>query len=105
MWNEPGRKVLRRIPRFYESEGIPLKNKPIYLHFFIGGCDWYISEYDGDDLFFGYAILNNDADLGEWGYVSFEELRRIRISPGFEVDCEVFIEPVKASGIEKIRIS
>ena len=65
---------------------------------------WYIAEYDGDDLFFGYAVLNDDLELGEWGYVSFQELRRIRIPPGFEVDCEVYIEPVRASEIEKIRI-
>ena len=32
----------------------------LYLHFFIGGCDWYVAEYDGDDLFWGYVILNND---------------------------------------------
>jgi hypothetical protein len=104
MWKEPAREVLRRIPGLYQTEEIPLRDKPIYLHFFIGGCDWYVAEYDGHDLFFGYAILNSDTELGEWGYISFEELRRIRIPPGFEVDCEVFIEPVKASGIEKIRV-
>jgi len=38
MWNEPAREVLRRIPRLYETEGIPLKDKPVYMHFFIGGC-------------------------------------------------------------------
>jgi len=42
---------LDRIPRLYETENVPLKDKLIYLHFFIGGCDWYIAEYDGEDLF------------------------------------------------------
>ena len=103
MWNEPTPQQLAKLPRLYETEDIPLKEKPIHLHFFIGGCDWFISEYDGDDLFFGYAILNNDFENGEWGYVSFEELKGIKIPPGIEVDCEVFDQPRKASEFGKIR--
>jgi len=57
---------------------IKLKDKRNYLHYFIGRCDWFISEYDGEDLFFGYAILG-DSRFGEWGYISLEELRQIRI--------------------------
>ena len=54
----------------------------------MAGCDWYIVEFDGDDLFFGYAILNGDLDCSEWGYVSFSELKSIKV--GFlEVDCEL----------------
>ena len=49
-------------------------DKLIHLHFFIGGCDWYICEYDGDDLFWGYAYLN-DPQNAEWGYISFPELK------------------------------
>ena len=105
MWNEPTPEQLARIPRLYEAEDIPLREKPIHLHFFIGGCDWYISEYDGENLFFGYAILNNDLEMGEWGYISFEELKGIRIPPGFEVDCEVFDAPRKVSEFVKIKFN
>ncbi|MFH1886978.1 MAG: DUF2958 domain-containing protein [Pseudomonadota bacterium] len=64
-----------------------MEEKIIHLHFFIGGCDWFIAEYDGQDLFFGYAVLNGDYDNAEWGYVSFAELKSVKI--GFlEVDCE-----------------
>jgi hypothetical protein len=59
MWNEPAIELLDRIPRLYETEGKLLRDKLIYLHFFIGGCDWYVAEYDGEDLFFGYAIIGN----------------------------------------------
>jgi len=103
MWNEPTQEQLAKISRLYETEDVPLREKPIYLHFFIGGCDWFVSEYDGEDLFFGYAILNNDVEMGEWGYISFEELKAIRIPPGFEIDCEVFDPPGKASEFDKIR--
>ena len=82
---------------------IKLKDKRNYLHCFIGRCHWFISEYDGEDVFFGYAILG-DSRFGEWGYISLEELRQIRIPPGIEVDCELFDPPLKASEIDEIRI-
>jgi len=103
MWNEPTKEQLAKIPKLYETEKTPLRDKMIYLHFFIGGCDWYIAEYDGD-LFWGYAILNGDFDMAEWGYISLEELKSIKIPPGFEVDCDLYWEVRKASEIEKIRI-
>ena len=104
MWNEPTREQLSKLPRLYETEKFPLKDMPIHLHFFIGGCDWYIAEYDGEDLFWGYAILNNDLEMAEWGYISFQELKDLKIPPGFEIDCERDWNVTKASEIEKIRI-
>ena len=56
MWNIPSKERLAKIPRLYETEHVLLKDKLIYLHFFIAGCDWYIAEYDGRDLFFAFAI-------------------------------------------------
>ena len=105
MWNEPTPERLAKIPRLYETEDVPLREKPVHLHFFIGGCDWYISEYDRDDLFFGYAILNNDLEMAEWGYISFRELKEIKINGWLEVDCELeeYWKVRKASEIERIR--
>ena len=70
MWNTPGEEQLNRIPRLYETENTPAEEKLIYLHFFIGGCDWYIAEYDGGDLFFGFAILNGDDENAECGFIT-----------------------------------
>ena len=104
MWNVPTKERLERIPKLYETEQIPLKEKMIHLHFFIAGSDWYIAEYDGHDLFWGYAILNGDYQMAEWGYVSFMELRDLSIN-GIEIDCELpeYWKIRKASEIEKIR--
>lgn len=103
MWNEPTKEQLAKLPKLYETEKVQLKDKPIYIHLFIGGSDWFICEYDGEDLFFGYAILG-DNTFGEWGYMSFMELKQIMVQPGIEVDCELFDPPLKASEIEEIRI-
>ena len=104
MWSEPTKEQLSKIPKLYETENTPLRDKLIYLHFFIGGCDWYIAEYDEEDLFWGYAILNGDYDMAEWGYISFEELKSIKIPPGFEIENDIYWEVRRASEIEKIRI-
>jgi len=103
MWNTPSKERLARIPRLYDSENTPLQEKQIYLHFFIGGCDWYVAEYDGKDLFFGYAILNNDYQMAEWGYFSFAELKALSFS-GIEIDCEheEYFPVRKASAIDPI---
>ena len=107
MWNTPNKERLAKIPKLYQTENIPLKDKLIYLHFFIGGCDWYVAEFDGEDLFWGFAILNNDLQNAEWGYISLSELKGIKLNGWVEVDCET--EDVwqirKASEIDKIRIA
>ena len=53
--NEPTKEQLAKLPKLYETEKSPLKDKPIYFHFFIGVCDWFVSEYDGEDLFLAMA--------------------------------------------------
>ena len=105
MWNEPSKERLSKIPGLYETEDVPLKDKGIWLHFFIFGSDWYVCEYDGEDLFFGFAILNNDYQMAEWGYVSFKELKEITVN-GIEIDCELeeFFKPRRAVEIDNIRI-
>ena len=101
MWNTPNKERLAGVPKLYETENIPLKDKLIHLHFFIGGCDWYISEYDGEDIFWGFAILNNDFLNAEWGYISFSDLKDIKLNGGFEIDSETW-KMCKTSEIEKI---
>jgi hypothetical protein len=64
---------------------VPLKDKIIHMRFFLGGSEWLIAENDGNDIFFGYAILNGDYENGEWGYVSFLELTQLKMVPEIEV--------------------
>jgi len=103
MWNVPTREELDRIPRLYQTEHITLKDKLIYLHFFIGSCDWFIAEYDGEDLFWGYAILNDDHDMAEWGYLSFTEMKEVKIRGWLEIDRDINWQIRKASEIDLIR--
>ncbi|MBN2059921.1 MAG: DUF2958 domain-containing protein [Deltaproteobacteria bacterium] len=104
MWNIPTKERLAKIPRLYETEHINIRDKMIHLHFFIGSCDWYAAEYDGEDLFWGFAILNGDLQNAEWGFVSFNELKNIKIDGWLEIDCELedFFPIQRASEVVRI---
>lgn len=102
MWNKPNKEDLDKIPRLYETENIPLKDKVIHMHFFLGGCDWYIAEYDGKDLFWGYAILNGDTKNAEWGYISFKELIELNVYR-IEVDRDLHWESKPVREIQVIK--
>jgi len=102
MWNEPTQEQLDSIPRLYGTEHIPLKDKVIYLHFFIGGCDWFIAESDGTDICFAFAYLG-DMQNAEWGYISLNELKSVRVAGCYEVDNDIYWTPKPASEVEIIR--
>ena len=73
------------------------------MHFFLGGCDWYVAEFDKStrDLY-GFAILNDDLKNAEWGYTNLDELCEITMS-GIEVDRDLHWAPRKASEVDRIR--
>jgi hypothetical protein len=73
------------IPRLYATEDQPTRDKVLHLHYFVGGCDWWIAEYDpltGDG--FGYACLG-DPGNAEWGYASLVELEGVAVQRGLLV--------------------
>lgn len=104
MWNIPTKSQLEKIPKLYETEKIPCCDKRIYVHFFLLHNNWYVAEYDGDSLFFGFCLLEN-YNYGEWGYFDYEELKDIKVDGWLEVDCETEENWIvrKASEIENIK--
>lgn len=102
MWNVLSSEQLASIPALYASEGVPLRDKIVWLHFFVSGCDWFAMEFDGKDTFFGFAILNQDYEMAEFGYFSFTELKSIKLNRWLEVDCDLYWEPRPAREVELI---
>ena len=78
----PPPELLAHLPRIYETESIPVSEKIIHLRFFIQNCEWLAAEFDGEDIFFGYACLG-DPDMAEFGYFSLAELKSIKIRVPF----------------------
>ena len=72
---------LKNCPKIGKTER--KKEHPVIFHYRFRESHFYICEYDGDDLFFGYAILNGDLNNSEWGYSSLSEIKAI---PHFKID-------------------
>ncbi|MDH0364872.1 DUF2958 domain-containing protein [Comamonas aquatica] len=76
--------VIEAMPKTYEQDGKG-GQAVAHLHYFMGGCDWFIFEKDvegGVDQAYGYAILNGDLHNAELGYISIAEL----VAAGVELD-------------------
>ncbi len=95
MFNEPTDTELAKIPRLYETENVPAKDKIIWMHFFLASSDWYIAEYDGEDIFFGFVCLNSWTDLAEWGYISYKELKELRVKQPIGIDGQRALIPLE----------
>lgn len=87
--------LVKEMPVTYEQNGE--KDPVVFLHYFLHGSDWYITEKDiegGVDQAFGYAILNGDLECAEWGYISIREL----VENGVEMD--LYFAPRKFSELK-----
>jgi hypothetical protein len=118
VWNIPTKAQLACVPRLgsqLEDPDRETKDIMIYLHFFVGACDWWIAEYDGDDVFYGFACLG-DPQMAEWGTVSFQELKELtmlvpmideqsddKVEIPVEVDCDLHWTPQRFGDIERVK--
>lgn len=101
MWNVPTEKELSEIPCLYQNDNSDIYDAIVHEHFFIGGCDWFVTEYDGKGVFYGFAILNQDYINAEWGYFSLDLLKNVKI--GFlEIDRDLFWKKRPARAVETI---
>lgn len=69
---------IKSLPKPYGTEGTKTEQKIAWLHYFYGSNDWYIIENDSSAeklQCFGWAILNNDYQNAEFGYINVEELK------------------------------
>ncbi|RKZ07084.1 hypothetical protein DRQ25_12410 [Candidatus Fermentibacteria bacterium] len=95
MRNPPTDKQLSKIPKVYSTDGIKLKDKKCYMKFFVTNWRWYILEYNAKDReFFALAVTPYVPD-GELGYVSYDELRDMKIRGYIEVERDFSINSSK----------
>jgi hypothetical protein len=86
MWNPPTKIQLSKIPPLYAQEKV--KDKRIFMKFFLGGWSWYVAEYDGNDIFFGFVVSPLEPE-GSWGYFSLSELSSLS-SSFMQVDRDLY---------------
>jgi hypothetical protein len=70
----PPAEQLAKVPDLYATEGVPVDQKRVMLHYFAAGSDWWICELDQlTGRAFGY-VCHLDPDNAEWGYVGLNDL-------------------------------
>lgn len=87
------------MPVTYEQDGKG-DLATVHLHYFVGSCDWYITEKDVDGgvrQAYGYAILNGDDENAECGYIAIDEITRC----GAELD--LYFTPCSLGAIKAER--
>lgn len=102
-------KQIDEIPKLYTidkeygkyKKDLPKNETPISFsdfaiakaHFFLGGTDWYVLEWDGNDTIYGYCILNGDIQNAEYGYTSLTEINSVKINKMFGVELDFYFTP------------
>jgi hypothetical protein len=86
-----------KIPRLYETEHIP--DPTVWVKFFFPDFHWtwYVIEYDGEDLCFGWV----DGDARELGYFSLKELTSTRGTLGLPIERDRYFTPCPLSELQK----
>ena len=82
--------IIDNMPMPYGTDGV--KNPIAHLHYYIGNCDWYITERDSSaeqHQAHGYANLGYGFEAG---YISIEELKHLNV----ELDFHFEPTPIKA---------
>ena len=92
------KELLQTIPPLYANEAIPFKDAIIRAKFFLGNFTWLVTECevtDTDVLFFGYVINHTNPDFSEWGYFSFNEMRKVRLFGSIGIERDLYFNPCR----------
>jgi len=82
--------LLAGIPGLHDTEHTPLAQKMLHIHYFVGGCDWYVAELDHETgLAFGYA----DLGCGEWGYFDLVEMEKTIAHGWLVIERDIHFRP------------
>lgn len=62
------------IPALYATEDVPMLEKVVHAHYFVGVCDWWIFELDPEESrAFGFVCLGDEYSA-EAGYIWLPEV-------------------------------
>jgi len=89
----------KALPPLYATGDDAIAATVLHAAFFCpyNGWHWYVAEFDGSDLCFGYVNMF----FPEWGYFSLSELAGLTVGPGVPaVERNLFFRPVRFAGLE-----
>lgn len=84
--------IKKTLPKLYTQEKLGLE-AIAYLKFFTPDSNWtwYITEFDGNDLFFGLV----DGFEKELGYFSLSEIKDARGPFGLKIERDLYFTPTR----------
>jgi hypothetical protein len=94
--------IADKLPPIYGQEKV--KDPIVYLKLFnpTGSGTWYITEWDGEDAFFGYTTGLGHDDLG---YISKSELENLRLPMGLKIERDQWWEPTPLSKVKSGEVT
>ncbi|GAI13029.1 unnamed protein product [marine sediment metagenome] len=92
------KEIKNKLPKLYEQDGKGL-NSIAYIKFFTPDSNWtwYVTEFDGKDLFFGLV----DGFEKELGYFSLSELESVRGPLGLKIERDLHFVPTTLEELMK----
>ena len=87
-----------QVPRLYTAEGEA--DPMVWLKLFTPDSiwTWYVIEWDGDDLCFGFVIGHDE----ELGYFSLSEIAGVRGGLGLPVERDLYFTPCRLSDVRSL---
>lgn len=93
------KEIRAQLPPLYAQEKV---DDPVaYIKFFTpdSSWNWYVTEFDGEDLFFGLVQGFEE----EIGYFSLSELLEVRSSLGLPIERDLYFKPTPLSRLRKSK--
>jgi len=87
------------LPPLDSTDGSSFEDRWLEVKFFCpyNGWRWYVVEFDGSDIFFGYV----EGFEKEWGYFSLRELSQATIKGGFPaIERDLHFQPTRFRDLE-----
>ena len=89
--------IRENLPELRANEELGLAAQALVKFFTpAGGWTWYATEFDGEDIFFGFVIGFEP----EFGYFSLSELESVRGPLGLPIERDLHFEP---KSLEELR--
>ena len=85
------KEIISKLPKLYSTGDKAKKDIKVIVKFFdpCSRWTWFITEYDGEDTFFGYVLSGIDPDFDELGYVSLCELQAVKNKLGLGIERDI----------------
>ncbi len=93
------KEIRNKLPPLYSQEEKGME-AIVQVKFFnpCGAATWYATEFDGTDIFFGWADLGWGGELGNF---SLSEMEAVRLPMGLKIERDLYFTPAPLSTVTK----